>query len=192
MLLPSHSVLSTGMIGITTVPSPNLFFNQCRLRTQSVRYCAEPTSAMCESDPSAMMVPVPNLCCPIASASAWRISCNVPSSTRTILRHSPVLVDGTHAGKDWSAATMATGCPSLPASAPCTPDTHVLQTNLLVSKDVEVVILLLMLCTILHLRTLSSPPLVKLGLTAPCSTVVGDGFKCRRLDAAFLAAMTVA
>ena len=49
-----------------------------------------------------------------------------------------------------------------------------------------------MLCTILHLRTRSSPPLVNVVLIPAFSVVVGDGFNCRRHDAALLAAVTVA
>ena len=120
---------------MTTKLSPNLDLSHVLLLTQSVMYCAEPTSAICEMEPSAMMVPVPNLLCPIASASACITSCRLPSSTRTTLMHSLESVDGTQAGKDWSAATMTICLPPLPTSAPCPPDTHVLQSFFTVLKE---------------------------------------------------------
>ena len=52
-------------------------------------------------------------------------------------------------------------------------------------------VLSLRLCEMLHRKILSSPPLVKLVLNLATSLVLGDGFNCRRLDAALLAALTV-
>ena len=106
--------------------------------------------------------------------------------------HSPASVAGTQAGKDWSAAAKTTGRPPLPATALCGPETQVLHVFLPISKDADEVVLSLMLCTILHLRTRSSPPLVNVVLVPAFSVVVGDGFNCRRHDAALLAAITVA
>ena len=100
MLLPSHPFERIGMSGMTTMCSPNLVLSQLLLRTQSVMYCADPTSARCEMDPSATTVPVPSLLVPTASARAWMTSCRLPSSTLTTRMHSSVSEAGAQAGKD--------------------------------------------------------------------------------------------
>ena len=98
--------------------SPNQVCSQCRLLTQSVKYCAVPTLIRCDSDPIKKTVPVASVLPPTASASAWTISWRLPSSTLTILRHFLPSVSGRHAGKAWSMPASAIG-PPLAAFSRC-------------------------------------------------------------------------
>ena len=56
VLRPSHPFDRIGMSGITAMCSPSLDLSQILLLTQSVMYCAVPTSAKCEMEPSAVTV----------------------------------------------------------------------------------------------------------------------------------------